>query len=159
MNKTTSYKYPENRKWHLINAKGQTFGRLASRIAVLLQGKNKPYYSPQADCGDFVVLVNTKFIKLSHPEKWQSKLYYHYTGYPGGIKKTSIRDKAKKDPKDLMRKAVNNMLPKNKLRTPRINRLKLFIEEQEGRELYEAMRKKLTTNDSRPSTKVVSRKS
>lgn len=145
MNKSTSYKYPKQRKWHLINAKGKTFGRLASRISVLLQGKNKTFYSPQTDCGDFVVLVNTKFIKLSHPRKWETKIYYRYTGYPGGIKKTNIRDAVGKDPSAVVRKAVNNMLPKNKLRTPRINRLKMFAGEQEGRELYEAMRKKLVS--------------
>ncbi|MFH1183011.1 MAG: 50S ribosomal protein L13 [Candidatus Moraniibacteriota bacterium] len=142
MNKSTSYKYTEKPRWHLMDAKTQIFGRLASRIAGLLQGKNKPIYSPQTDCGDFVILINTKYLKLSHPSKWDNKIYYHYSGYPGGIKDVSIRDAVDKNPNIVIRKAIIGMLPKNKLRTTRINRLKMFTGGKEGKELYEAMKKK-----------------
>jgi len=142
MNKSTAYTFPIVHRWHLVDAKSQPFGRLASRVAGLLQGKDKPTYSPQVDCGDFVILINTKYLKLSHPSKWDSKIYYHYSGYPGGIKDISIREAVDKNPNQILRKAIYNMLPKNKLRTPRINRLKLFTQAKEGKELYEAMRKK-----------------
>lgn len=142
MNKSTSYKYKQSHKWHLIDAKSQIFGRLATRIAGLLQGKNKPTYSPQTDCGDFVILTNTKYLKLSHPAKWDNKIYYHYSGYPGGIKDVSIRDAVDKDPNAVIRKAIFSMLPKNKLRSVRINRLKLYIGDKDGKELYESMKKK-----------------
>lgn len=151
MKKSTSYKFEIKRNWHLIDAKSQNFGRVASRVASLLQGKNKSYFSPQLDCGDFVVLVNTKYLKVSHPAKWDKKIYYHYSGYPGGIKDVSLRDAVSKDPSIIIRKAVANMLPKNKLRSPRINRLKLFLEDKEGKELYEAMKKKVIAN--KPTTK------
>jgi len=142
MRKSTSYKFEVVRKWHLIDAKSQNFGRIASRIAILLQGKHKAYFSSQSDCGDFVILTNAKYLKVSHPSKWSKKIYYHYSGYPGGIKEVSLKDAVSNDPSQVMRKAIINMLPKNKLRTLRINRLKIFIEEKEGKELYEAMKKK-----------------
>jgi large subunit ribosomal protein L13 len=143
MQKATSFKLNIKRNWHLIDAKTQSFGRVASRIAGLLQGKDKAIYSPQTDCGDFVVVVNTKFLKVSHPAKWDKKIYYHYSGYPGGIKDVSLREAVSHDPNDVMRKAIYSMLPKNKLRALRINRLKLFVEEKEGQELYAAMKERL----------------
>jgi|GEM_PF-573353 len=151
MNKSTSYKFEVKRNWHLIDAKSQNFGRIATQIAALLQGKDKTYFSPQADCGDFVILVNTKYLKVSHPAKWDKKIYYHYSGYPGGIKDISLRDAMAKNPNTVIRKAVSNMLPKNKLRSLRIDRLKLFIEEKEGKELYDAMKKKLANKKSQPA--------
>ena len=151
MNKSTSYKFEVKRNWHLIDAKSQNFGRVATQIAALLQGKDKTYFSPQADCGDFVILVNTKYLKVSHPAKWDKKIYYHYSGYPGGIKDISLRDAMAKDPNVIIRKAVANMLPKNKLRSLRIDRLKLFIGEKEGKELYEAMKKKLANKKLQPT--------
>jgi len=148
--KSTSYNFTVQRKWHLLDAKSQNLGRISSRVASLLQGKHKAFFSPQSDCGDFVVIVNTKYLKVSHPSKWDNKVYYHYSGYPGGIKSISLRNLASDNPGEVIRRAITNMLPKNKLRTPRINRLKLFTEEKEGKELYEAMKKKqlkLTTNN------------
>jgi len=145
--KPTSFNLTVQRKWQFVDAKSQNIGRIASRVASLLQGKHKTCFSPQLDCGDFVVLVNTKYLKVSHPSKWDNKIYYRYSGYPGGIKDVSLKDLVSDNPSEVMRRAVNNMLPKNKLRSDRINRLKLFPEEKEGKELYEAMQKKLTTND------------
>jgi len=143
MQKATSFKLDIKRNWHLIDAKSQTFGRVAAKIAGLLQGKNKAIYSPQTDCGDFVIVVNTKFLKVSHPAKWDKKIYYHYTGYPGGIRDVTLREAITKDPNEVMRKAIYSMLPKNKLRSPRINRLKLFVDDKSGQELYAAMKLKL----------------
>lgn len=142
MKKSTSYTFDVKRNWHLIDARSQNFGRVASKVASLLQGKEKTSFSPQLDCGDFVVVVNTKYLKVSHPAKWDNKIYYHYSGYPGGIKDVSMREMIIKDPNMIIRKAVTNMLPKNKLRSDRMNRLKLFVEEQEGKELYASMKKK-----------------
>ena len=142
MQKATSFKLNIKRNWHLIDAKSQNFGRVAAKIAWLLQGKNKAIYSPQTDCGDFVIVTNTKFLKVSHPAKWDKKIYYHYSGYPGGLKGVSLREAITKDPNEVVRKAIYSMLPKNKLRSPRINRLKLFVSEKEGQELYAAMKSK-----------------
>jgi len=142
VNKPTRYNYQIKRRWHLIDAKTQNFGRLASRITNLLQGKNKVDYSPQTDCGDFVVVINTKFLKVSHPAKWSGKIFYHYSGFPGGIKETNLLNAVSQDSREVIRHAVNNMLPRNKLRNLRINRLKLFADGKEGKELYEAMKKK-----------------
>ena len=142
MKQSTSYKFPVVRKWHLVDAKSQNFGRISSRIAAILQGKHKTSFSPQSDCGDFVIVVNAKYLKVSHPSKWNKKVYYHYSGHPGGIRKKSLGEEISSDPGSVIRKAVINMLPKNKLRTPRINRLKLFSGEKEGKELYEAMKKR-----------------
>jgi len=143
MKKATSFKLNIKRNWHLIDAKTQNFGRVAAKVAGLLQGKNKAIYSPQTDCGDFVVVTNTKFLKVSHPAKWDKKIYYRYSGYPGGIKDVSLREAITKGPNEVIRKAVYSMLPKNKLRSPRINRLKLYAGEKEGRELYAAMKERL----------------
>jgi len=143
--KSTSFKHKINRRWHLLDAKTQNFGRLASRIAILLQGKNKPDFSPQSDCGDFVVVTNTLYLRVSHPVKWDKKVYYRYSGHPGGIRGSKLKDVLSRDPSEIIRRAVINMLPKNKLRTPRINRLKLFSDDQEGKELYEAMQRKNLT--------------
>lgn len=143
MNKSTSYKFEVKRNWHLVDAKSDNFGRVASKIALLLQGKNKASYSPQQDCGDHVILVNAKLLKVSHPEKWDNKIYYRHSGYPGGIKGVSLKEATMADPDKVLRRAIGNMLPKNKLRSPRINRLKIFLEEKEGKELYAAMRKNI----------------
>lgn len=142
LTKTTSFNYKVTRKWHLIDARTQNLGRIAVQAASLLQGKQKPDYSPQADSGDFVIITNTKYLKVSHPAKWKNKMYYHYSGYPGGIYQSNLQEKMDKDPNEVIRKAIFNMLPKNKLRALRINRLKLFVEEKEGKELLEAMKKK-----------------
>jgi len=142
MQKATSFKLNIKRNWHIINAKSQNFGRVAAQVAGLLQGKNKAIYSPQTDCGDFVIITNTRFLKVSHPAKWDKKIYYRYSGYPGGLKDVSLREAITKDPNVVVRRAIYSMLPKNKLRSPRINRLKLFVDEKSGQELYDAMRKK-----------------
>lgn len=140
--KSTNFTFEIKRNWHLLDSKKFTLGRLAAKISFLLQGKNKPTYSPQSDCGDFVVVSDVKSLKVSHQGKLKGKKYFHYSGYPGGIKERSLKDILDKDPTELLRLAVYRMLPKNKLRAVRMNRLKMFLDEKEGAELVSAMKKK-----------------
>jgi large subunit ribosomal protein L13 len=112
------------RNTHKINAEKEVLGRLASRISVLLRGKNKPGYSPHKDMGDFVVVENTDKIKITG-NKVQQKKYYRHTGYLGGLKEDSYQKQEEKKPGEALRKAVYGMLPKNKLRAQMIKRLKL----------------------------------
>jgi len=117
------------RNWHLVDAKNQILGRLATRIANLLIGKNKPYFVSHLDCGDYVVVVNTAQVKVSG-RKAQQKKYYRYSGYPGGLKETTFSQQMIKDPTKVIRHAVAGMLPKNKLRDKRLARLKIFVGEE-----------------------------
>ena len=117
------------RNWHLVDAKGQILGRLATKIANLLVGKNKPYFVPNLDCGDYVVVVNAKEIKVTGKKETQ-KQYYHHSGYPGGFKKITFAAQMAKDPRKIIYHAVAGMLPKNKLRDKRLARLKIFVGNQ-----------------------------
>ncbi len=110
------------RKEHVIDAEGIALGRLASEIAVILQGKNKPSYQAHADCGDIVKVQNVGKIKLTGKKDVQ-KMYHHYSGYPSGIKSVSLRDMKANKPAELLRNTVRLMLPNNKLRTPSLKRL------------------------------------
>lgn len=125
----------------MIDAKADNFGRIATKVANLLQGKHKPTYSPQADCGDFVIIVNASLLKTSHPAKWKNKVYYHYSGFPGGLRERTLEEAFNLDPTEILKKAVYNMLPKNKLRAKNLNRLKIYTDEKEGKELFESMKK------------------
>ncbi len=103
-----------NKEWVLIDAEGQTLGRLASTIAYHLRGKNKVNFTPHADCGDNVIVLNADKVTLSG-NKWQDKKYVHHTGYPGGQRFRTVDQLLAKDPTALVRKAVRGMLPKNRL--------------------------------------------
>ena len=103
-----------NKEWVLVDADGQTLGRLASKIAVLIRGKHKTNYTPHVDCGDNVVVINAEKIKLSG-NKWNDKTYVRHTGYPGGQRFLSANELFAKDPTRIIEKAVKGMLPKNKL--------------------------------------------
>jgi len=117
---TTSYKTKSANKatvtkeWWLIDAEGQTLGRLASKVAKLIRGKHKPYFTPHVDCGDHVVIINADKIKLSG-NKWTAKEYVWHTGYPGGRRSIQAADLLKKHPERIIEKAVKGMLPKNRL--------------------------------------------
>ncbi|MCX6764403.1 MAG: 50S ribosomal protein L13 [Candidatus Nealsonbacteria bacterium] len=113
----------EKRKTHTIDADGQILGRLASQIALLLQGKNSPNYDPSQDMGDIVVIKNIEKIKVTG-KKFDQKIYYHYSGYHGGLKRVPFSKLFEKRPSEVLRIAVLGMLPKNKLRAKRIKRLK-----------------------------------
>lgn len=115
--------------WYLIDAKGQVLGRLATKIANLLQGKNKSIFSPHINVGDFVVVINAEKIKITG-NKLANKTYYHYSGYTGGMKEITLGDQMKKDPTMVIKKAVKGMLPKNKLNSTRMNRLKVHVGDQ-----------------------------
>ncbi len=103
-----------NKEWVLIDAEGQTLGRLASRVAILLRGKHKPNFTPHVDCGDNVIVINSEKIKLSG-NKWSDKSYIRHTGYPGGQRSLTATELFSKDPARLVEKSVKGMLPKNKL--------------------------------------------
>lgn len=111
------------RESYKIDASGRVLGRLASEVAQLLQGKHKPSYVPHQDMGDFVEIKNVDKIKLTG-KKWEQKEYFFHSGYLGHDKKIPVRKVFEKDPAEVLRRAVWNMLPKNKLRKPRMKRLK-----------------------------------
>lgn len=122
-----------SRDWHLIDLEGKVLGRAASEIATLLQGKNKPYFSYHLDCGDFVVGINASKVMLSG-RKEEQKQYFSHSGYPGGVKETPLKKLRKDNPNKVIELAVKGMLPKNKLRTPRLRRLKVFAD---NKHIYE----------------------
>ncbi len=103
-----------NKLWVLVDAEGQTLGRLASKVAILLRGKHKPNFTPHVDCGDNVVIINASKVNLTG-NKWEDKTYIRYTGYPGGQRSLSANQLFKKNPSIIIEKSVKGMLPKNKL--------------------------------------------
>jgi len=111
------------RKTYTIDANGKVLGRLATKIAVVLMGKNKPDYAPHKDIGDFVMVKSASGLKFTG-KKFEKKVYYHHTGYLGGLKEVTLKRFFEKDPTRVLRKAVYGMLPTNKLRSLRIKRLK-----------------------------------
>nr|WP_240597572.1 50S ribosomal protein L13 [Oceanotoga sp. DSM 15011] len=114
-----------DRKWYLVDAEGKTLGRLASQIAKVLQGKNKPIYTPSIDTGDFVVVINAEKINLTG-KKMEQKEYYRHTGYPGGLKTTSVKEMLEKHPERVLEHAVKGMLPKNLLAKQMLKKLKIY---------------------------------
>lgn len=111
--------------WYLFDADGEVLGRLASQIALILMGKQKPIYTNFLDCGDFVVVVNAKKIRLTG-NKLSDKVYYRHSGYPGGLKQMTAGEMLKKHPERLIHFAVKGMLPKNKLARKMILKLKVY---------------------------------
>lgn len=107
-------KATRDKQWVLVDAEGQTLGRLASKVAILLRGKHKPNFTPHVDCGDNVVVINAEKIHLSG-NKWSEKTYIRHTGYPGGQRSLSATELFAKDPTRIVEKSVKGMLPKNKL--------------------------------------------
>lgn len=112
-------------KWHLLDARDATLGRLAARIATVLSGKNKPIYTPHVDTGDFVIVVNAKDVRLTGRKKEQ-KTYYHYTGYPGGLNRITAGKLLEKHPERLIMHAVRGMLPRNRLGRAMLKKLKVY---------------------------------
>lgn len=113
------------RRWHLADATGQTVGRLASRIAALLRGKSNPAFSPHLDCGDFVVVVNASQLQLTG-NKLRDKIYYRHTEYPGGIRTTTAGQMLANRPEEILRLAVEGMLPKTRLGHQMATKLKIY---------------------------------
>ena len=113
------------RGWYLVNAEGKTLGRLASEIANVLRGKHKPIYTPHLDCGDYVIVINADKVRVTG-RKLDQKVYYHHSGYPGGIKSISLRDQLRKHPERVLQAAVRGMLPKNALGRKMMRKLKVY---------------------------------
>ena len=113
------------RNWYLIDAEGQTLGRLATEIARLLRGKNKAQYTPHVDTGDFVVVVNAEKVVVTG-RKAEQKVYYRHTGYPGGLRETSYEVMLGRKPTEILRKAVRGMMPKTRLGRQQLRKLKIY---------------------------------
>lgn len=116
-------------KWHLIDVKGKVLGRVATEIAEKLMGKGKPYFVRNLDCGDYVVVINARYVAVTG-RKEKGKIYTRYSGYPGGIKKKALWELRAQKPGDIIRHAVWGMLPKNKLRARLITRLYIYPESE-----------------------------
>ncbi len=127
MNKCTVMQKKEEvtRNWYEIDAEGKILGKIATEIAVRLMGKHKPSYTPHVDGGDFVVVVNADKFAVTG-KKMLDKKYYRHSGYPGGLKVRNLEEMLEKKPTEIIRKAVERMLPKNKLGNQMINRLKIY---------------------------------
>ncbi len=113
------------RKWYVFDARDRVLGRLATRIAIYLRGKNKPVFTPNVDTGDFVVVVNAGKIKLTG-KKLDDKVYYHHSGYIGGIKAATARERLNSAPEEVIMDAVWGMLPKNRLGRAMLKKLKVY---------------------------------
>jgi large subunit ribosomal protein L13 len=112
-------------EWYVVDAEGQTLGRLASRIAPILKGKHKPTYTPHLDCGDFVIVVNADKVRVTG-RKLDQKFYHRHSGYPGGLTSISLRDQLARYPERVLQAAVRGMLPKNKLGRRMLKKLKVY---------------------------------
>jgi large subunit ribosomal protein L13 len=113
------------RNWLVVDATGQTLGRLATRIADTLRGKNKPEYTPHCDTGDFVIVVNAEKISVTG-NKLQEKRYYRHSGYPGGLRSRTLEEMLDRRPEEVIRKAVKGMLPRNRLGRAQLTKLKIY---------------------------------
>ena len=113
------------RKWYLIDAKGKILGRLATRVATILRGKHKAIFTPHVDCGDYVVIINAKEIRVTG-RKMEEKLYKRYSGYPSGLKQTTLEEMLKTKPEDVLKHAIKGMLPKGPLGRDTFRKLKVY---------------------------------
>ena len=113
------------RGWQIVDAEGKTLGRLATQIANVLRGKNKPTYTPHVDVGDFVIVVNAEKVAVTG-DKHEKKLYWRHSGYPGGIRSRTLGDLLEKRPEEVIRKAVKGMLPRNRLARQQLRKLKVY---------------------------------
>ena len=113
------------RRWYVVDAEAQTLGRLATRIADTLRGKDKPTYTPHVDTGDFVIVVNAEKIHVTG-KKLDDKMYYRHSGYPGGLKERTLREQLDRRPTEVLRLAVKGMLPRNRLSRAQLTKLKIY---------------------------------
>ena len=113
------------RKWYVVDAEGCTLGRLASGVASVLRGKNKPIFTPHMDCGDYVIIVNADKIKVSG-KKLDQKIYYHHSDYVGGMKETTLKEMMAKKPEKVIELAVKGMLPHNSLGRKMLTKLRVY---------------------------------
>ena len=122
-----------DKQWLLVDAEGQTLGRLASKVAKILRGKYKTNFTPHVDCGDNVIVINAEKIDMSG-NKWEDKEYQRYTGYPGGQRSTSAKEVLEKHPERIIEASVKGMLPKNKLGADLFRNLKVYAGAEHGQE-------------------------
>lgn len=113
-------------KWYVIDAEGQTLGRMASEIACILRGKKKPIYTPHVDCGDYVIVINAEKVEVTG-NKRQDKIYKRHTGYPGGLREMNFETMQKKHPEDIITHAVKGMMPNGKLGRAMLKKLKVYV--------------------------------
>ncbi len=113
------------REWWVVDAAGQTLGRMATRIATILRGKHKPMFTPHMDCGDHVIVINAGKIQVTG-KRLDQKVYYRHSGYPGGLKSITLRDQLQKHPTRAIQLAVRGMLPKNRLGRQMIKKLRVY---------------------------------
>ncbi|PKA97603.1 LSU ribosomal protein L13P [Flavobacteriaceae bacterium MAR_2009_75] len=121
------------KQWLLVDAEGETLGRMASKVAKMLRGKHKPSFTPHVDCGDNVIIINAEKVEMSG-NKWQDKVYLRYTGYPGGQRSTSATELLAKNPAQIVEKAVKGMLPKNRLGAELFRNLKVYVGAEHNQE-------------------------
>ncbi len=114
------------KNWYLVNAENKILGRLATQIAMRLRGKHKPIFTPHADTGDFIVVINAEKVSLTG-KKWDKKIYYRHSGYIGGLKEITAKKLLEKKPEDVLRFAVKGMLPKNSLGRRQLKKLKIYV--------------------------------
>ncbi len=113
-------------KWYLVDATDKVVGRLSTEVATILQGKNKPEYTPHVDTGDFVVIVNAEKVKLTGAAKPKQRVYKKYSGFPGGLKMTTAEEMLEKKPEKVLSEAIRRMLPKSRLGTVMLTKLKVY---------------------------------
>ena len=113
------------RKWYVVDADGMVLGRLASQVAAILRGKNKPIYTPHVDTGDHVIIINAEKVVLTG-KKLENKKYYHHTGYPGGLKETSYRELLEKKPEFAVYEAIRRMMPKGPLGRKMLTKVRIY---------------------------------
>ncbi|MCL4291002.1 MAG: 50S ribosomal protein L13 [Thermoleophilia bacterium] len=114
------------RRWYVVDAEGETLGRLATRIADTLRGKRNPGYTPHVDTGDFVVVVNAEKIVVTG-KKLEQKQYYRHSGYPGGLRSRSLAEELERRPTEVLRKAVRGMVPRTRLGRAQLGKLKIYV--------------------------------
>ena len=122
-----------DRKWYIVDAKDQTLGRLATKIAVKLRGKDKPEFAPHVDCGDFVIVINADKFAVTG-DKMNQKMYYSHSGYPGALKEKPLKKLMEEKPTEAFTRAVKGMIPRNKLRKPIMEKLKVYAGEDHPHE-------------------------
>lgn len=118
----------DKKKWFIVDAKGKTLGRIASRVAMILRGKHKPIYTPHLDCGDFVIVINAGNVAVTG-KKLTDKIYHRHSGYPGGLKAESLEELLERRPEEVLTRAVEGMLPEGRLGRKMLKKLKVYAGE------------------------------
>ncbi|HUO25223.1 MAG TPA: 50S ribosomal protein L13 [Candidatus Aquilonibacter sp.] len=143
------------RKWYVVDAEGQTLGRLASQVARILMGKNNPQYTPFLDTGDHVIVINAEKVKTTGM-KAEQKVYQHYTGYPGGLRTEEFKKRAVRRPEAIVEAAVKRMLPKNKLAAHMLSKLNVYRGDKHPHQAQKPVEFKLLAREYKPRKVAVS---